>query len=222
MNTLSLTAGILPFIIVATTLGALEAHSDDLDITFYGQQTSQNSYSAYREGFALVRDERDILFEEGRSSIVLPGVSSGIDPATVTFHAEGIQIVEQNFDFDLLTPGKLLEKSVGETVEIVRVNPASGEETREQVTILAANEGAVLEVDGKIEVLRADSLPTRVIYEKVPENLRSSPTLSVDVITETRGERPARLTYLSGGLSWRGWSAPLRWSTGFVSPAVST
>jgi len=180
------------------------AIADDLNITFYGQQTSQNNYSAYREGFALIQDDRDIQFDNGRMSVELPGVSSAIDPATVTFRADDIEIVEQNFDFDLLTPGKLLEKSVGDTVEIVRVNPATGEEIHQEVTILAVNQGVVIEVDGKIEVLREDSFPTRVIYDEVPSNLRASPTLSVEVDSRRRGEREARLTYLSGGLGWRG------------------
>ena len=178
--------------------------ADELNITFYGQQENQNNYSAYREGFALVQDDRDIAFGNGRMSVVLPNVSSAIDPATVTFRADNVEIVEQNFDFDLLTPGKLLEKSVGDTVEIIRTNPATGAEVRQQATILAVNDGAVIEVDGKIEVLRADELPTRVIFDSVPSNLRASPTLSVQVNSSRASERTARLTYLSGGLSWRG------------------
>ncbi|MEM7460030.1 MAG: DUF4139 domain-containing protein [Pseudomonadota bacterium] len=183
---------------------APSAFSDGLNITFYGHQGDDYGYGQFNEGFALVQDEREILFADGRTSITLANVSSGIDPATVTFQADGVQIVEQNYDFDLLTPAKLLEKSVGDTVEMIRVNPATGEETTVSATILSVNQGAVLEVDGKIEVLREDNLPTRVIYDAVPENLRASPTLSVNVNSQRSGTRPARLTYLSSGLSWRG------------------
>lgn len=199
---LSVKLGLLAFAtILPWSSGAL---ADDVNITFYGQQTGQNNFSAYREGFALIQDDREVAFLDGRTSVTLPGVSSGIDPATVTFRADDVEIIEQNFDFDLLTPAKLLEKSVGDTVEMVRVNPATGEETRQTVTILAVNQGVVIDVDGKIEVLREDNLPTRVIYDEVPRNLRASPTLSVDVNSGRAGDRTARLTYLSGGLSWRG------------------
>ena len=57
-------------------------------------------------------------------------MSAQIRPETVSLAAQGITIVEQNFDFDLLTPGKLMEKAVGQTITIVRVNPSNGVETR--------------------------------------------------------------------------------------------
>jgi hypothetical protein len=88
-------------------------------------------------------------------------------------------------------------------VTIVRVNPASGVETREQARILSTNGGVVLQIGSRIEVLRDDGLPVRVIFEKVPENLRARPTLSVTVQSSRPGVRPARLTYLTPGLGWR-------------------
>ena len=189
---------------IAVSLAAATAKADDVAITFYGAKADGEYYDSYRDGFALVQDDRTISFKPGRMAVALPGVSSGIDPATVTFEVDDVEIVEQNFDFDLLTPGKLLEKSVGDMVEIVRVNPATGAEKREQVKILSVNQGAVIEVGGKIEVLRDDKLPTRVIYDKVPDNLRASPTLSVVVDSRKSGARNARLTYISDGLGWRG------------------
>src|SRR3546814_350846 len=110
-----------------------------------------------------------------------PDVSAQIRPETVSFSAEGASIVEQNFDFDLLSPDKLMEKAVGQTVTIVRTNPASGAETRQQAKVLAVNGGVVLQIGDHIEVLRDDGLPVRVIFDKVPSNLRPRPTLSVTV-----------------------------------------
>src|SRR3546814_7513434 len=78
--------------------------------------------------------------------------------------------LEQNFDFDLLSPDKLMEKAVGQTVTIVRTNPASGAETRQQAKVLAVNGGVVLQIGDHIEVLRDDGLPVRVIFDKVPSN----------------------------------------------------
>ena len=80
---------------------------------------------------------------------------------------------------------------VGSVVTIVRVNPANGQETREQAEVLATNNGVVLKIGDRIEVLRDDGLPVRVIFDKVPENLRSKPTLSVTVNGDKRGTRPA-------------------------------
>ena len=111
--------------------------------------------------------------------------------------------MEQNFDYDLLTPTKLMEKAVGQEVEIVRTNPGSGAQVTEKATVLSVNDGVVLRIGNRIEVLRADGVPTRVIFDKVPENLRARPTLSVTVQSERAGSRSARLSYLSTGLSWK-------------------
>jgi hypothetical protein len=117
--------------------------------------------------------------------------------------APDIGIIEQNFDFDLLTPAKLMEKAVGQEITIVRVNPATGAETREQAQVLATNAGVVLKIGQRIEVLRDDGLPVRVIFDKVPENLRARPTLSVTLTGSHPGTRHATLSYLTPGLGWK-------------------
>lgn len=139
----------------------------------------------------------------GRQRIEFEGVSARIRPETVSLAAADISIVEQNFDFDLLTPAKLMEKAVGREVTIVRVNPATGAETREQAEVLATNGGVVLKIGQRIEVLRDDGLPVRVIFDKVPDNLRARPTLSVTIDSARAGTRTASLSYLTPGLGWK-------------------
>ena len=157
----------------------------------------------YNNDLALVQDRRDIEVKEGRQRLEFEDVSAQIRPETVTLTAADIAIVEQNFDFDLLTPAKLMEKAVGHEVTIVRVNPANGAETREQAQVLATNNGVVLKIGQRIEVLRDDGLPVRVIFDKVPDNLRARPTLSVTVIGAHAGSRHATLSYLTPGLGWK-------------------
>ena len=152
--------------------------------TAQAQTDAQNqslSMTIYGDGRALIEDVREFDFEKGRSVIVLPNVSSQINAPSASFVAKGVEIVEQNFDFDLLTPNKLMQKSVGEYVQIVRVNPGTGKETKERAKVLAVNNGVVVQIGRRIEVLRDDNLPTRVIFDKIPENLRAEPTLSVMV-----------------------------------------
>jgi hypothetical protein len=161
------------------------------------------SVTIYADDLALVQDRRDIEVKGGRQRIEFQDVSAQIRPETASLTAGDISIVEQNFDFDLLTPAKLMEKAVGREVTIVRVNPATGAETREEALVLATNGGVVLKIGQRIEVLRDDGLPVRVIFDKVPENLRARPTLSVTVIGGRAGTRPATLSYLTPGLGWR-------------------
>ncbi len=161
------------------------------------------SVTIYADDLALIQDRRDVEVKGGRQRIEFQDVSAQIRPETASLTASDISIVEQNFDFDLLTPAKLMEKAVGREVTIVRVNPATGVETKEQAEVLATNGGVVLKIGQRIEVLRDDGLPVRVIFDKVPDNLRARPTLSVTVIGGHAGTRPATLSYLTPGLGWR-------------------
>jgi hypothetical protein len=157
----------------------------------------------YNGGQALVQDVRSLDLPAGRRRIELRDVSNQIQPASVSLSAADLSIVEQNFDFDLLTPSKLMEKAVGKQVQIVRTNPGNGQQVTETATVLAANGGVVLKIGDRIEVLRDDGTPTRVIFDGVPENLRARPTLSVTVDSARAGRRDATLTYLTRGLNWR-------------------
>lgn len=156
----------------------------------------------YNNNLALVQDIRELNVPSGRSRQEFADVSAQIRPETVTLSGPGLGVVEQNFDYDLLSPDKLMEKAVGKVVTIVRTNPATGAETREQARVLAANGGIVLQIGERIEVLRDDGLPVRVVFDRVPENLRARPTLSVTVDASRGGSVPARLSYLTPGLGW--------------------
>lgn len=163
----------------------------------------QLAITIYNNDLALVQDERSIDIPAGRSRQEFKDVSAMIRAETVTLTASDIGIIEQNFDYDLLSPDKLMEKAVGKEVTIVRTNPATGKEVQEVATILAVNGGVVLRIGNRIEVLRDDGLPVRVIFDKVPDNLRARPTLSVTVESRKSGVRPATLRYLTPGLGWK-------------------
>ncbi len=161
------------------------------------------SVTVYNGNLALVDDVRSLDIARGRQRLELENVSAAIRPETVTLTAPGVTIVEQNFDYDLLTPQKMMEKAVGQQVQIVRVNPGNGQETTETATVLSANEGVILKIGDRIEVLRDDGVPTRVIFGGVPHNLRAHPTLSVTVDSDHAGTRLADLSYLTTGLTWK-------------------
>lgn len=166
--------------------------------------TSQGDVSVtiYNNGQALVQDIRQLPIAQGRSRIEFPDVSAQIRPETLSFNAEGAGIVEQNFDFDLLTPGKLMEKAIGQTITLIRTNPATGAETRERATVLSTAGGVVVQIGNRIEVLRDDGLPVRAVFDRVPPNLRARPTLSVTLDAARAGTRPASIRYLTPGLGW--------------------
>lgn len=161
------------------------------------------SVTIYNNDQALIRDARRVAVPDGVTSIPFPDVSAQIRPETVTLEGEGFTIREQNFDYDLLSPGALMAKAVGQQVTLIRTNPATGAETRERATILAVNNGVVMQIGSRIEVLRDDGLPVRVVFDEIPPNLRAKPTLSVTLEAERAGTRELALSYLSGGLGWQ-------------------
>ncbi|MEP3051467.1 MAG: DUF4139 domain-containing protein [Erythrobacter sp.] len=156
----------------------------------------------YNNNLALVQDVRQLDIRNGRSRVEFPDVSANIQPQTLSFFAPNTTIIEQNFDFDLLTPTKMMEKAIGQTVTLLRTNPATGRETRERARVLSTAGGVVVQIGDRIEVLRDDGLPVRVIFDRVPPNLRARPTLSVNLDSSSSGRRPVSIRYLTGGLGW--------------------
>jgi hypothetical protein len=183
--------GIIATPIVAIAQSAAPTAQGDVSVTIYNNN------------LALVQDVRQVSLNQGKSRQEFPDVSAQIRPETVTLSGDGFGVVEQNFDYDLLSPSALMQKAVGQTVTLLRTNPATGAETRERASVLAANGGVVLRIGERIEVLRDDGLPVRVIFDAIPPNLRARPTLSVTLDAERTGSRPLTLSYLTPGLGWQ-------------------
>lgn len=157
----------------------------------------------YNQNIALVEDVRSLNIAAGRVRQEFPGVSAAIRPETVTLSGNGLSVVEQNFDYDLLTPSKLMQGAVGGEIGVIRTNPGNGAQTSERARVLAANEGVVLQIGNRIEVLRDDGAPTRVVFDGVPPNLRPRPTLSVTLDAAGTPRRDVTLNYLTSGLQWK-------------------
>jgi hypothetical protein len=156
----------------------------------------------YNDSLALIKETRRLNLDLGINDIALRDVSARMRPETASLRAVSgapLRLIEQNFDFDLLTPQKLLDKYVGQSVGVIRTNPATGYETRESAQVLATNNGTVLKFADRIET----GVPGRLTFPGVPANLRDRPTLVVRLDSPTAGRQVAELSYLSGGLSWK-------------------
>jgi hypothetical protein len=157
----------------------------------------------YNENLALVKDTRRVMLDTGPNRLALREVSGRMRPETAQLrsltHPGALALLEQNFDFDLLTPAKLLEKYVGRDVRIVRMHPQTGAETLVAARVLAANSGVVLRIGDRIET----GLPGRIVYDGVPANLRDRPTLVTELTSTRAGAQTVELSYLSGGLAWK-------------------
>lgn len=183
-------------------LAAASLHAAAAETASRAEDRSEVAVTIYNDSLALVKEVRGIAFQRGANSIALRDVSAKMRPETAGLRALGggsLRLIEQNFDFDLLTPQKLLEKNVGRAVTVIRTNPATGAEMRETAEVLATNAGVVLKFADRIET----GVPGRIAYASIPPNLRDRPTLVVQLESGAAGRQAAELSYLTGGLSWR-------------------
>lgn len=189
-------------LIPAAVAVAATSHAQDAAETVSGASDRQaTAITVYNDDLALIKERRKVSLPAGPVRLSLREVSAKMRPETALLRATSgapLGLVEQNFDFDLLTPGKMLEKYVGREVTVLRAIGPAGEERREKATVLAANGGVVLRFADRIET----GIPGRIAYDGVPPNLRDRPTLSVLLDAQPGGTRELELSYLTGGLSW--------------------
>jgi len=157
----------------------------------------------YNEDLALIKDARKVSLDVGANRLALRDVSGRMRPETAQLrslsHPGSFDLLEQNFDFDLLTPAKVLEKYVGRTVRVVRTHPTTGAETVESAQVLAASNGVVLKMGDRIET----GVPGRIVFDGVPAHLRDRPTLVTELHNRRPGAQTLELSYLTGGLTWQ-------------------
>lgn len=178
-----------------------EENRSEIRSTISDQQSV--AVTIYNNNLALVKDQRKVKLSSGMQKLAIRDVSAQMRPETALLRSlsnpGSLTTLEQNFDFDLLTPEKLLEKYVGKTVSVIKTNPATGEEKTEQATVLSANNGVVLKIGNRIET----GIPGRIVYDDIPANLRDRPTLVTQINNKTAAEQTVELSYLTGGLAWK-------------------
>ena len=153
-------------------------------------------------GFALVRADRDLELARGRSTLKFTDVAALIDPTTVQFRSltdpAGTKVLEQNFQFDLVSTEKLLSRYVDRKVS-AESQQGDGVKLVEG-TLLSANDGLVLRGDdGQIHALRNWS---NIRFGELPGGLITRPTLEWDILAAKGGSHRARVSYQTGGITW--------------------
>jgi hypothetical protein len=156
-------------------------------------------------GFAVVRDTRELDLKEGRNSVAFADVAEYIDPTTVSLvdlsipadqrEAKGVRVLEQRFQFDLVSQQKLLEKYLDQEVTIPGVG--SGK-------LLAAqpNSLTLLTAEG-VRIVQLGQEQAQIQLGKLPEGLITRPTLRWDVTAPAAGKRQVQTAYQTDGITWR-------------------
>ncbi|WP_085900923.1 DUF4139 domain-containing protein [Kiloniella majae] len=165
-----------------------------------GADTNQSTELVfYSNNLGQVSQTRRSKLSAGGSTLALEDVSPHLLLDSLFIAGEGLRVREQRLDQQILSPQRLLEASLGKTVTLIRTNPETGEERELKADVLAVREGVVLRVEDKIET----GVSGRLVYDSIPEGLRSGPTLLAVVESAEAGNKDLKLTYLTGGLDWR-------------------
>jgi len=151
----------------------------------------------YNGNLGLVKDTREVRLDAGLLDVQFTDVAAQIDPTTVHLKSltdpPGLKILEQNYEYDLLTTAKLMEKYVGKHVRLYQSNG-----TFQLATLLSTN-GPVYEINGQIHM----GHPGQVVLPALPENLVSKPTLVWRLHNARTALQRVEASYLTGGITWR-------------------
>lgn len=160
------------------------------------------SVTIYNGGIGLVRETRVTTLPKGRSTLRYEDVASSILAQTVRVvpgkGSSEFSIFEQNYEFDLISNERLMEKYVGQNVLLFQTNPKTGEETSLEAKLIAYNNGPVYQIGDKISL----GYPGRVVVPSLPQNLFSKPTLVWEMFSKEAGEKKFEVSYQTGGMNW--------------------
>jgi len=184
----------------------VQSQAQDAELEVGAESRTALTVTIYNRDLGLVRDIRRVDFAAGENLLALGDISPALRPETLALEGEGLSLVNQTFAFDLLSPQRILEKSVGDTVWVVRSNPQTGEETEVEAELLSVAGGVVLRVGERIETGNASGSATgggRLAFRELPEGLRSKPALVARLASDAAGARDLGIQYLTGGLTWQ-------------------
>jgi hypothetical protein len=151
----------------------------------------------YNGNLGLVKDARDVRLPAGTTEVQFKDVAAQIDPTTVHLKSltdpAGLRILEQNYEYDLVSSGKLMEKYVGKKVRLY-----GSDGTYVEATLLSTN-GPVFDINGQIHLGHHG----RIVLPALPENLVSQPTLVWLLRNQMDRQQRVEASYLTGGITWR-------------------
>jgi hypothetical protein len=161
----------------------------------------------YNSNVGLVRETRMLQLPQGRTALRFADVAAQIRPETVHLGSltasDSLNILEQNYQYDLLNPSKLLDKYVGREVTLVLRRFENNTEilTPVQAVLLSNNNGQVWRIGGQIVINPSNIVETR--FPDLPQNLVATPTLVWDVENHADVAQTVEASYLTAGMNWR-------------------
>lgn len=160
------------------------------------------SITVYNQNRGLVKDARELTVEKGVSSISITDVAAQIDPTSVHFKSltspDQIGILEQNYEYDLVGAGKILQKVVDGQIRVVT---EKGEVFNGKLLNASGGDVVIQTGDGSVQIIKSEAIQ-HFDFPKLPEGLITRPTLVWMVQNQGPTRQKAEISYLTGGLNW--------------------
>src|SRR3954462_6727607 len=188
-------------------LAAAAANAQSLEQTTTASDRQSVNLTVYNSNLGLVRETRRLTLPSGRIALRFADVTAQIRPETVHLGSlttpSALRILEQNYQYDLLNPAKLLDKFVGREITLVLRRYQNNTESFEpvQATLLSNNGGQVWRINGQI-VINPTNI-SEIRFPDLPKNLVATPTLVWDIENTNSGMQTVEASYLTNGMSWR-------------------
>ncbi len=196
--------------IFAISLGctpAVAAFGQTSEQTTTARDRQSVNITVYNSNLGLVRETRRLTLPDGRIALRFADVTAQIRPETVHLASltspSALRILEQNYQYDLLNPAKLLDKFVGREITLVLRHYQNNTESFEpvQATLLSNNGGQVWRINGQIVINPTNIAEMR--FPDLPKNLVATPTLVWDVENRETAAQTIEASYLTAGMNWR-------------------
>ena len=154
-------------------------------------------------GYALVTETRRMRLPAGESELRFEGVTAGLVPQSAIVTGLGPAVLEKNRDARLLSPGSLLDASLGQRLYLRRTSQATGAVREQEAVVRSTTDGVVIQSESGIEALRCTGLAETLLAPRVPVGLSAKPTLSVRVRSPRPIEQVVTLSYITNNFDWQ-------------------
>lgn len=158
---------------------------------------------AMAKGLILVTETRTVFLPAGRHTLRFDGVADGLIAESAAVEGLPDGMLERNYDYALLSPGTLLERSLGQSVQVVRTNRRTGRQSQEAAVVRQGPDGVVLQTAAGVEALGCSGGIERLVFDAVPSGLSDKPALSTLIDVPAPVRATLTLSYLAIGVNWQ-------------------
>jgi hypothetical protein len=191
-------AGILIVILISAAILSVNFFNKPIMVE---SEASEMEVTVYNQNLGVVKEYRDVFLYRGQNDVFYRGVAVNIDPTSVKLKSVNgnIDVLEQNYQYDLVNTEKILQKYVDKNITAYQVYGNRKEEIKGTLLSFSGNQLILRDANGEIKILSPEDL----VLPELPEGLITKPTLEWLIESNDAGNNTLELSYMTSGMTWR-------------------